>query len=40
VWYHDRLALEYHGRTVAQAEEIFTQLGLISAFWRAGVKDE
>jgi len=33
LWYHDRLSLDYHGRTVAQAEEIFRQAGLTSAFW-------
>ncbi|HEX9839565.1 MAG TPA: hypothetical protein VGA72_09470 [Anaerolineales bacterium] len=33
LWYHDRLSMEYHGRTVEQAEEIFRQAGLTSAFW-------
>jgi hypothetical protein len=25
--------MEYHGRTVEQAEEIFKQVGLTPAFW-------
>jgi hypothetical protein len=33
LWYHDRLSMEYHGRTVEQAEEIFKQVGLTLAFW-------
>ena len=33
LWYHDRLSIDYHGRTVEQAEEIFKQAGLMSAFW-------
>lgn len=33
LWYHDRLSVDYHGRTVKQAEEIFRQAGLTSAFW-------
>lgn len=33
LWYHDRLSPNYHGRTVEQAEEIFKQAGLMSAFW-------
>ena len=35
LWYHDRLSVEYHGRTAAQAEEIFRQAGLASSFWNA-----
>ena len=31
--YHDRLSMDYHGRTVEQAEEIFRQAGLKSEFW-------
>ena len=31
LWYQDRL--EYHGRSVEQAEEIFRQTGLTSTFW-------
>jgi len=34
-WYHNRMALEYHGRTVEQVQEIFKELGLTSAFWQA-----
>jgi hypothetical protein len=33
LWYHNRLALDYHGRTIAQAEAIFNQLGFTSPFW-------
>ena len=33
VWYHDRLSLDYHGRTAEKAEEIFRQAGLTSEFW-------
>jgi len=33
LWYQDRLSLDYHGRTVEQAEEIFKQAGLTSVFW-------
>jgi len=32
-WYDNRLSLEYHGRSVEEAEEIFRQVGLNSAFW-------
>jgi hypothetical protein len=33
LWYQDRLSLDYHGRSVEQAAEIFKQAGLTSAFW-------
>ncbi len=33
LWYHNRLSIDYHGRTAAQAREIFLQAGLDSAFW-------
>ena len=33
LWYQDRLSVDYHGRTIEQAEEIFRQAGLKSAFW-------
>ena len=35
LWYHDRLSVDYHGRTAAQAEEIFKRVGLTSGFWQA-----
>lgn len=35
LWYHDRLSVDYHGRTAAQAEEIFKQAGLATEFWQA-----
>lgn len=33
LWYHDRLSMDYHGRTAEQAQKIFRQVGLTSAFW-------
>ena len=33
-WYHDRLAAGYHGRSIAEAEAIFAELGLPGPFWR------
>jgi len=33
LWYHNRMALEYRGRTVAEVEGIFKHLGLNSSFW-------
>jgi hypothetical protein len=35
VWYHNRLSVDYHGRTLAQVQDIFKQLGLTSAFWQS-----
>ncbi|MGE5249330.1 MAG: hypothetical protein ACM3QS_03865 [Bacteroidota bacterium] len=35
LWYHNRLSMDYHGRTGAQAEAIFKQAGLESGFWHA-----
>ena len=32
-WYQDRLAPEYHGRTVEQVQDIFKEVGLTSGFW-------
>jgi hypothetical protein len=34
-WYHNRLSVEFHGRTVEQVQEIFKELGLTSSFWQA-----
>ena len=34
-WYQDRLAAEFHGRTVEQVQKIFRELGLTSEFWQA-----
>jgi hypothetical protein len=34
-WYQDRMLPEYHGRTIEQAQKIFTELGLTSEFWQA-----
>ena len=35
-WYHNRLSVEYHGRTVEQIQEIFKEVGLTSEFWQPG----
>ena len=34
-WYHNRLSADYHGRTLAEVQTIFKQLGLTSAFWQS-----
>jgi hypothetical protein len=39
-WYHNRLSLEYHGRTLAEVQEIFRQLDLTSAFWQRRAREE
>ena len=31
-WYHNRLDVEYRGRTLAQVGEIFREVGLVSEF--------
>ena len=33
LWYHDRLSVDYHGRSIEQVAEIFKQAGLTSRFW-------
>ena len=33
LWYHNRLSLEYHGRSMEQVAGIFKQTGLMSTFW-------
>ena len=33
-WYHNRLEVEYHGRTLEQVGEIFSEAGLVSEFWQ------
>jgi hypothetical protein len=35
LWYHNRLSPAFKGRSLAEAHEIFEQLGLVSPFWRA-----
>jgi hypothetical protein len=32
-WYTNRLSVDFHGRSVAQVEEIFRSLNLASEFW-------
>jgi hypothetical protein len=34
-WYHNRLSPSYHGRMLAEIEDIFRSVGLTSPFWRA-----
>ena len=34
-WYQDRMSVDYHGRTAAQARELFREVGLSSEFWQA-----
>jgi Alkylmercury lyase len=34
-WYHNRLSVDYHGRSIDQVQEIFAELGLTSEFWKA-----
>lgn len=36
LWYHNRMAPEYHGREMEQIQDIFKELGLTSIFWKAG----
>ena len=33
LWYHDRLSVDFHGRSLEQVAEIFKQAGLTSSFW-------
>lgn len=33
-WYHDRMNLDFRGRTRADVSEIFENLGLTSDFWK------
>jgi hypothetical protein len=33
-WYHNRLDIEYHSRTLEQAQKNFREVGLVSSFWR------
>jgi len=33
-WYHNRMLLEYHGRTLEQVQEIFREMRLTSEFWQ------
>ena len=35
LWYGNRLDPAYSGRSLAEAMEIFSQVGLTSAFWQA-----
>jgi hypothetical protein len=35
-WYHNRLSLDYHGRSMEQVQAIFADVGLTSEFWLAG----
>jgi len=33
-WYHNRLDVEYHGRTLEQIGSLFKEVGLVSDFWQ------
>jgi hypothetical protein len=33
-WYHNRLEVEFHGRTLEQIGVIFKEVGLVSEFWQ------
>ena len=33
-WYHNRMDVEYHGRTLEQVQEIFREVGLVASFWK------
>lgn len=33
LWYHNRMAEDFHGRTNDQVAAIFRQAGLTSSFW-------
>ncbi|MCC6260984.1 MAG: hypothetical protein IT311_08985 [Anaerolineales bacterium] len=33
LWYHNRMSVEYHGRSADQVAEIFSKVGLKSKFW-------
>jgi hypothetical protein len=33
LWYGNRLALEYHGRSMEEVTEIFKTIGLTTIFW-------
>jgi len=33
-WYHNRMDVEYHGRSLEQVQGIFKEIGLVSDFWR------
>lgn len=32
-WYHNRMSVEYHGRTLEEVQKIFEDLGLTGKFW-------
>jgi hypothetical protein len=34
LWYHIRMDVEFHGRTLEQVGEIFREVGLVSEFWQ------
>jgi hypothetical protein len=34
LWYADRLSPAFKGRSLAEARQIFVQLGLVSPFWQ------
>ena len=34
MWYHNRMSLDYRGRTVEEVHAIFESVGLTSSFWK------
>jgi hypothetical protein len=34
-WYGDRLDVDFDGRTLAEVQQIFQEVGLTSSFWKA-----
>ena len=37
-WYHNRMAADFRGRSVAEAETVFASVGLTGPFWRAAAR--
>jgi hypothetical protein len=37
LWYKDRLSPGFKGRSLAEARQIFVQLGLVNQFWQVDV---
>jgi hypothetical protein len=33
-WYHDRLEPTWRRKTLSEAQQLFTKLGMTSSFWR------
>ncbi len=35
LWYGNRMSVDFHGRSIEQVAEVFSQAGLKSGFWYA-----